>query len=95
LSRDLWEGIESAVRDLAVREDELYVVTGVAFQGANIKSIGTEGVLVPTSTWKAVYYPQTGGAGVYAIGQLTIENGTDRVALYGSLDFLRDKHGLT
>ena len=30
-----------------------------------------------------------------SIGELTVENGTDRVALYGSLDLTRDKHGLT
>ncbi len=28
------------------------------------------------------------------IGELTIENGTDRIALYGSLDLTRDKPGL-
>ena len=30
-----------------------------------------------------------------SIGELTIENGTDRIALYGSLDLARDKQGLT
>lgn len=30
-----------------------------------------------------------------SIGDLTIENGTDRIALYGSLDLTRDKQGLT
>ncbi len=29
-----------------------------------------------------------------SIGELTVENGTDRVALYGSLDLTRDKPGL-
>jgi hypothetical protein len=29
-----------------------------------------------------------------AIGKLTIENGTERLALYGSLDITRDKAGL-
>ncbi len=29
-----------------------------------------------------------------SLGELTIENGTDRVALYGSLDITRDKAGL-
>ena len=28
------------------------------------------------------------------IGKLTVENGTDRVALYGSCDLTRDKQGL-
>ncbi len=29
-----------------------------------------------------------------SIGKLTIENGLDRIALYGSLDLTRDKQGL-
>jgi len=29
-----------------------------------------------------------------SIGELTIENGTDRIALYGSIDLTRDKQGL-
>jgi len=28
------------------------------------------------------------------IGELQVENGTDRVALYGSIDLTRDKQGL-
>jgi endonuclease G len=30
-----------------------------------LQSIGADGVLVPTSTWKAVYDPQADGTGVY------------------------------
>lgn len=30
-----------------------------------------------------------------SIGKLTVENGTDRLALYGSCDLSRDKAGLT
>ena len=65
LNRGIWEGVESAVRHLAQREGELYLVTGPAFVGQQIASIGPDGVLVPTSTWKAVYDPGTGGAGAY------------------------------
>ena len=65
LNRGVWEGIESAVRDLAVREGELYVVTGPVFEGQELKSVGPDGVLVPSSTWKAVYDPRAGGAGAY------------------------------
>ena len=65
LNRGLWADIESAVRDLAVAQGELYLVTGPAFQGRQIKSIGPNGVLVPTSTWKAVYDPRAGATGVY------------------------------
>lgn len=30
-----------------------------------------------------------------SIGELTVENGTDKVSLHGSLDLTRDKAGLT
>ena len=29
-----------------------------------------------------------------SIGKLTVENGTDRIAVYGSLDITRDRQGL-
>jgi hypothetical protein len=29
-----------------------------------------------------------------SIGEFTVENGTDKIALYGSLDVTRDKNGL-
>jgi endonuclease G, mitochondrial len=64
LNRGIWERIESAVRGLARRRGEAYVVTGPAFQGTDIQQIGN-GVLVPSSTWKAVYIPATGDAGAY------------------------------
>lgn len=38
--------------------------------------------------------PFADDAGSVSIGKLTIENGTDRIALYGSLDITRDKPGL-
>ncbi len=65
LNRGIWEGVESAVRHLAGRQGELFLVTGPAFGGEQLKSIGPDGVLVPSSTWKAVYDPRAGGAGAY------------------------------
>ncbi len=65
LNRGVWEGIESAVRHLAARQGELYVVTGPAYQGQRIQSIGPDGVLVPSSTWKAIYDPKADGTGAY------------------------------
>ena len=64
LNRGIWERIESAVRRLARREGELYVVTGPVFQGADLKALQGR-VLVPTSTYKAVYDPVTDAAGAY------------------------------
>ena len=65
LNRGLWAGIESAVRDLATKEGEIFVVTGPAFQGQRLRSIGPNAVLVPNSVWKAVYDPQVNGAAAY------------------------------
>lgn len=65
LNRGVWSAIEERVRRLAERRGELFVVTGPAFAGARIGSIGLGGVLVPTSTWKAVHDPGTGGTGAY------------------------------
>ncbi len=65
LNRGIWEGTEAAVRHLAEQEGELFVVTGPAFHGETLETIGPNKVFVPSSTWKAVYDPVTGGAGVY------------------------------
>ena len=65
LNRGVWAGIEMAVRHLAQRRGELFVVTGPAFQGQALKTIGPGGVLVPSATWKALYDPRANGAGAY------------------------------
>lgn len=64
LNRVLWEGIESAVRQLAERDGELYVVTGPAFGGRRVRALKGR-VLIPVTTWKAVYDPGAGGAAAY------------------------------
>ena len=38
--------------------------------------------------------PFANDAASFGIGKLTVENGTDRLALYGSLDITRDQQGL-
>ncbi len=38
--------------------------------------------------------PFADDAASLSIGKLTIENGTDELSLYGSLDITRDQHGL-
>ncbi len=60
----LWEGIEFAVRELALSNGEVYVVTGPAFIGAELQSLKGR-VLVPTHVFKAVYLPSRNQAGVY------------------------------
>lgn len=71
LNRGVWERIESIVRTVVKRTGEAYVVTGPAFQGANLQQIGGR-VLVPTSTWKAIYVPATGDAGAWSCTNTTV-----------------------
>lgn len=40
------------------------------------------------------FAPFADDAASVSVGKLTIENGTDRIAIYGSLDLTRDKQGL-
>ena len=60
----LWEGVESAVRALALGEDEVYAVTGPAYQGDELQIL-KDRVLVPTHIFKAVYLPSRNRAGAY------------------------------
>ncbi len=62
----VWAGIEAAARQLASDEGELYVVSGPAFIGQKIDSIG-RGVLVPTHMWKVLYSPKQQRAGAYLV----------------------------
>ncbi|WP_373852472.1 DNA/RNA non-specific endonuclease [Komagataeibacter europaeus] len=81
LNRGRWEEIESAVRRLTLREGELYVVTGPAFHGATLSAIGTDRVLVPTSTWKAIYDPRREQTGVYVCHNVARAPGCSHVSV--------------
>jgi len=60
----LWEGIESAVRDIALGGEDVYAVTGPAFLGAELQSLKGR-VLVPTHIYKAIYVPSRNAAAAY------------------------------
>ena len=63
-NRHIWAGIEVAVRKMAEKEGDLYVITGPAFMGANLQKIGN--VLVPSHLYKVVYSPrQRAGAAFF------------------------------
>ncbi len=81
LNRGKWEEIESAVRRLALRDGEVYVVTGPAFHARRLSSIGHDRVLVPTSTWKAIYDPRRQAAGVYVCRNALRNPGCNRVTI--------------
>ncbi|GBQ61116.1 DNA/RNA non-specific endonuclease [Komagataeibacter swingsii] len=81
LNRGRWAEIESAVRRLALREGELYVVTGPAFHARTLSAIGTDRVLVPTSTWKAIYDPRHEQTGVYVCHNVARTPGCSHVSV--------------
>jgi endonuclease G, mitochondrial len=64
LNEGIWTGVEMAVRRLARENGDVYIVTGPAFNGPD-RAIGDDNVLVPSSTWKAVFVPATNGAAAY------------------------------
>lgn len=64
-NRHIWAEIESAVRRLAEKDGELYVITGPAFLGPDLQKIGN--VLVPTYIYKVVYSPKRQQAAAYFI----------------------------
>lgn len=67
-NRHQWAGIEGAVRKLAKKEGDLYVLTGPAFIGGNLRKIGN--VLVPSHLFKVVYSPrQRAGAAFFIMNQ--------------------------
>jgi endonuclease G, mitochondrial len=53
----LWARIETAVRKIALKYGEAYVVTGPLFEGGELQTIGATRVLVPTHLFKVVYVP--------------------------------------
>jgi endonuclease G len=69
-NRHIWAGIEGAVRKMAKREGDLYVITGPAFIGTRLRKVGN--VLVPSHLYKVVYSPrQKAGAAWF------VENAAD------------------
>jgi endonuclease G len=60
-----WYGLEQSVREIALRQDELYVVTGPIYSRPSRERRIGGGVMVPDELFKAVYDPVTGQAGAY------------------------------
>ena len=62
-NRHIWAPIEGAVRRMAKKEGQLYVITGPAFLGSDIRKVGN--VLVPTHLYKIVYSPRQKAAAAW------------------------------
>jgi endonuclease G len=65
-NRHLWEGIESAVRNLAIMKGELYIISGPLFLGGNLKSLNGR-VLVPSHLYKVVFDPKANIGAAYFV----------------------------
>lgn len=88
LNTGLWSQIEGAIRTLARREGELYVVTGPLFVGQQLQSLRNR-VIIPSHVFKAVLNPRTGRAAAYLCPN-TDDAGFEVI----SLARLRDLSGL-
>ncbi|WP_298091584.1 DNA/RNA non-specific endonuclease [uncultured Sphingomonas sp.] len=88
LNRNSWADLENYVRRLTTTLGDTYVVTGPLYEGSRLKTLNGR-VLVPTSTWKALYAPGQGAGAwiatntaaprwqVVSIAELTRRTGID------------------
>ena len=84
--------IEYLIRGIAIKKNQdVYVVTGPVFATKKLKTIG-RGVIVPTATYKAIYIPKTGVAGVY-YAENTLKNTVPKVQVI-SVCALEDLTGI-
>ena len=65
-NRNLWEGIEAAVRTFTKRTGELYVITGPLYLGNSVKRLNGR-VLVPTNIFKIVFDPNRSMGAAYFV----------------------------
>lgn len=60
----IWAKIEEAVRTVAKKEENIYVVTGTLYMDKRLQEIHG-GIIVPTKLFKAVFVPATGQGAAY------------------------------
>jgi len=66
-NQQAWRELEEATRAVVTKQkQDVYVVTGPVYSAKKLETIG-KGVIVPNATYKAVYMPKTGAAGVYYV----------------------------
>ena len=91
-NRGIWKKLEAIVRNWAIQEGRLYVVTGGVL-ASNIGSIGTNGVTVPAHYYKVVYDP-TGEEKMIAL-VLPNEKGTKPLQTFVvSVDYVETLTGI-
>lgn len=65
-NRHIWAGIEAAVRDMALKGGDIYVITGPLFEGRRLKALKGR-VYVPTHLFKAIYDAKKRAGAAYLI----------------------------
>ena len=91
-NQQVWRELEEATRAIVTKQkQDVYVVTGPVFSAKKLKTIG-KGVIVPTATYKAIYMPKTGVAGVY-YAENTLKNTVPKVQVI-SVCALEDLTGI-
>ncbi|WP_410210444.1 DNA/RNA non-specific endonuclease [Aquirhabdus sp.] len=63
-NQGIWATLEKRTRDSVTRNGNAYVITGGAYIGSTLLTIGN-GVTIPTHMYKVVYFPNKDAAGVY------------------------------
>lgn len=89
LNRGLWADYEASIRQIAIQRGEIYVITGVLYEGSQVQRIGGR-VIVPTSIYKAVLDPASGDAGA-----VICENSGFEKCVQITLSELQERAGLT
>ena len=62
----IWAKIEEAVRAVAKKEENIYVITGTLYMDKRLQEIHG-GIIVPTKLFKAVFVPATGQGAAYVV----------------------------
>ena len=88
LNRELWREVEYVTRGLVYKHNEVWVVTGVAFNTKKVKILNNN-VLVPSEQFKAIYIPSKNIAGAYFA-----PNNNSRLIEIISIDELKSRTGL-
>lgn len=89
LNRNLWKDMESTVRALTKKYNDVYVVTGPAFVGDKFLRLNGR-VIVPSHVFKAIYIPKVNAAAVWWADNSG--DGTTYEVI--SLDQLKDRTGI-
>ncbi len=76
LNRGAWQNLESRVRECALKEGSVYVVTGPVFDsGKKHRVIGRNQVAVPDACYKVLYSPNGGGKMIgFVLPNKTVKN---------------------